>query len=358
LIQLWKLKREAAGFWQRLRIFPDVVAELPARSRNERAFAAGLPIRQGLAAPSPRVALILIFQRAGVAGSVIETCRHLQQRGYAVFVVSNTPVSRGDWARLEPHVWQLVERGNFGRDFGGYRDGIRLLLAAGPHIEMLLILNDSIWFPLWPDETLLDRIESSEADIAGPVMRSDRSGEKFLESYFLGVKRAAIHTGEFRRFWEVYKPTSNKLVVVRKGEIGFSAAMRAAGCSIATVYGRDEFLAGVAAADLDFLERTLRHSAHSDPALVARSDDLLTQPRDGAWRDRALAHVRDVVSQRPFHCNFPFAAVRLMGYPVLKKTGDRMNSLWRRAFVSAVEAGDIPQPIPAIYAEIAASLGR
>jgi len=93
--------------------------------------------------------------------------------------------------------WRVIERPNFGYDFGGYRDGILLLEAWGIAPERLLILNDSIWMPLAPNSTLIDRFEAAEGAVIGGILHPDKVRRRvvkrvrrgFVESYLYLINR-------------------------------------------------------------------------------------------------------------------------------------------------------------------------
>lgn len=353
MIPLWKLRREWKRLGLQLRTLPEAIWEPRAQARHDAAFAAGFPQTEGALARGGKLALLLLYQPAGLADSTVATCAHLAARGFSPLIVSNAPLSPADRARLAPQVWRMIERPNFGYDFGGYRDGIRHILNDGPLPDRLLVLNDSIWFPLWPDETLLDRLEASGADMAGTILR-ERGEELFLESYCYLIRRSALESPAFRAFWDGLRITSNKYKVVRRGERGHSRALRAAGLRVEGVYTQADFLRLLEGEDDDFLHLTLTHAEHLEPAFQDSRRAVLASPRDAGWRGRALAHVRLVLGKGQIYANFPVAAVRLMGYPLLKKSADPVSTGWRRAWLGAVEAGALPPPPEPFLSEIRA----
>ena len=224
MIPGWKVKREAVRFGQQLRAIPEFFWEPIAQYWHDRAARAGFATYEGALAQSQKIALILVYQPDGVGAATIAMCAHLHARGFAPFVVSNAPLSPQDRVALGPVTWRMLERPNFGYDFGGYRDGIGQLLRWNLVPDHLLIFNDSIWFPLSPDETLLTELEASSADLTGTILR-ERGDELFLESYCYMIPRATFLHPAFQAFWRGLGLTSNKYKVIRRGERGFSRAM-------------------------------------------------------------------------------------------------------------------------------------
>jgi hypothetical protein len=306
---------------------------------------------------SGKLAIVLLFQPDGILASPLTTLRHLQAHGYAPFAVSNTPISDADKARLHPHVWRLLERPNFGYDMGGYRDGILQLLAWDIAPQHLLILNDSIWFPTLDDSALIPALEQSRADLSGTLLRR-RKKIQFLESYLYHVPQHLFQADAFQDFWRGLRITSNKYKVIRRGERGFSLAMQAAGYSVHGLYSKPDFLAGIADMDRDALEKTVRHAAHVYPEYEAERQELLASFEDPAWADRARAHVRNALTRENIYSAFPYAMVRLNAYPILKKSNDQLAMLWRRAYLSSVQSGDIPAPPDPVLQELQAKCAQ
>lgn len=353
MIPAWKLQRELQRLGQQLRAIPEFLYEPFLQRAHDRRFARGLPMTEGALPVSGRVALLLVFAPAGLPESVLLTCAHLQARGYAPLIVSNAPLGQPDLDRLKPLVWRIVERPNYGYDFGGYRDGILSLKLWGIMPDRLLILNDSVWFPLAPDETLIARLEGLETDIAGTILR-EKGEIRFLESYCYLVSGAAFAAPAFQDFWQGMKLTGNKYKVIRRSERGHSVAMAQAGMTLRPAYPKQEFLELLAARDDAFLRLTLIHAAYAEAALEAERDRLIAGPEGAGWRIAADAHVDKVLERGQFYSSFPFATVRLLGYPILKKSSDRVSLMWRRAYLRAVEAGDLSAPPAPILAEIRA----
>lgn len=352
MLSAWKLRRELARLGQQLRGLGERLTDPAKQRRLDRAVAAGLPLICGKVPTSNQIALVLMYQPSGIADSTLLTCRWLVAAGYAPFVVSNAPIRSQDQDRLAEVVWRAVERPNFGYDFGGYRDGLTCLAQWGVKPDELLILNDSVWLPMQPTTDLLERLSAHPADIAGTILRTRRS-EQFLESYLYRLNRRALTHPGFTAFWSALRLTSNKYHVIRRGERGFSAAMQAAGLRLAGIYDSAELAGLIARQDDAFLRLTLRHAAYIDAPLAVERDRLL-EDRGPDWRTQVLAHVGRVLNKRLGYSSFPYAMVRLTGYPLLKKSAEPISRAWRLAYLAAVEAGDLPPPPQAIWTEVRA----
>ncbi len=131
-----------------------------------------------------------------------------------------------------------MERPNFGYDFGGYRDGILHLLKQGVVPANLLVLNDSVWFPLKDECDFLDEITRQDNDLYGLVM-TDRDPDARLhhiQSYLFNFKARAVASAEFAAYWQNLFLSNNKVAVVRQCEMKMTQYFKDCGFNIAAKY--------------------------------------------------------------------------------------------------------------------------
>ena len=350
MLPLWKIRREIKRLQQQLRGLVDWVIDPVKQRKLDSLVAVGLPRVDGLLCVSNKIAVLLVYQPSGISVSTIATCSWLAEQGYAPFVVSNAPISSNDKERLSKVIWRAVERPNFGYDFGGYRDGLICLKQWAIIADELLVLNDSVWLPTLPQTDILDRLSNHPSDVAGTILRR-RGHVQFLESYLYRFNRNALTHPSFSEFWEQLRLTSNKYYVIRRGERGFSEAMHDAGLTVAGIYESSEFLNKIREQGNTFLKLTLKYAAYIDAHLEAERDHLL-QTSGTDWRVQVLSHIERTLYKRLSYSSFPYAMVKLTGYPLLKKSKEPVSSAWRREYLAAVEAGCLPQPSEEILAEI------
>lgn len=358
MIPAWKIHRELETLRQQLQAIPEMLIG-PIRQRwLDRSCPSGGRVVDGAAPLTNKVVIFLIFQPRGVPASVVATCQYLTNKGYAVLLVCNSPVTERDHLSLDSCVWRFLERQNFGYDFGGYRAGVRLLWSWSVSPDILIILNDSVWFPLSSSESMLDAMEQSSAGFVGalrhvdhPAKDSDHAG--IFLSYFFLIKKSVLTSQVFIDFWNNYISTSNKYLTVRRGERGFSRMLFAAGVPSEGLYSRDRFLRVMEAQPSSTLALTLRYGAYTDVKFERQRDQLLAQEvHDEEWRIRALDHIRSVVAKRNFHSSFCYATVGLLGIPLLKKNNGELQIRMRKQYVRAVKVGDLPSPESVVFSEI------
>jgi lipopolysaccharide biosynthesis protein len=296
--------------------------------------------------------------------------------------VSNTALPDESKALLAPLTWQILERPNIGYDFGGYRDGIRVLQEAEVDMQMLVVLNDSIWWPLCADDTALERAETMGADVVGMIMRPygrarSRSSVRtpHLQSYFFWFDQKAIYSKGFRQFWQDYRLSSFKYNAIRYGELRLTHALVGAGLTVAPLFKFDDLLAKLQTQSSDYLCKVLRQETLGERAfrhvdLARRAQELEASAiKDQAWRDAVFELFKQVDRRSEFHFNLRFPTVDLLGFNLLKRSSgeakDSVHHVVRRAYLTAIEAGELPAPMPEVLAEIkerdrlgAAAVGR
>lgn len=372
MIPLWKVLRELNRIKDKTLALPQTLASLPRRlgepRRREiylRDFETLTRRSFGVVTAGERVAVFLIFQPNGVKPSVFMTLDWLRSEGYAPFVVSNAPVGDSDRERLLQCAWSLLERPNFGYDFGGYQDAIRLIVRDQLSPDRLIVMNDSVWCPLRPD--LLDVLETTwpDADILGLLqdekVQHDTSGgtptaKSHIESYFYLIRGSAWQHEAFQEFWRNYQMSDYKPNTIKFGEIGFSRRMMAAGLKMEAYSRRSIFLERLSEKDDAFLARTLLYAAYGDRDIARRAARLARLPTSSpAWRAKALDHIRRAVNRRRFTGSFPYANDQIFGTAFLKKSSEAVYLNMRRAYLRAVEDGAIAAPDPMLLTEIRAA---
>jgi len=249
---LWKVRREA------IRIGAQADGLLHSKTgfsvahnyqravigRKRKLFKGELPIAK-------RAALYLIFPKEGVLASHRIALTYLIRSGYTPIVISNQPLSPQDRAGLLPQCALLMERPNFGYDFGGYQDGMRCAAPYLDQLDHLAIFNDSCWFPVNPEIDWLAIAEANPADFVGAAAHEgmttdgvvdfsvenwvmDTTRDLFhISSFALHFKGKLLHSDALKSFWENYEPTGHKTLTILRGEIGLTQHVLRSGFSFA-----------------------------------------------------------------------------------------------------------------------------
>ncbi|WP_284163979.1 rhamnan synthesis F family protein [Frigidibacter sp. SD6-1] len=187
-----------------------------------------------------KCAVYLIYPQDGVAASHFLALDYLAASGYAPVVVSNLPLTAEARRALAEKSHVVIERPNFGYDFGGYRDGILFLKDRLQGLQHLALLNDSVWFPLPGSYDWLKRMERSGKDFWASIWawavpkrepedfrridwRIDKTRRHFhYASFALGFSGKVLRDAGFAQFWRSLRLTSDKDLTVRRGEMGLT----------------------------------------------------------------------------------------------------------------------------------------
>lgn len=356
MIPGWKVRRELWRVVDQFRELPARLLEPLQRWRYERTRWSLIKVHGDAAYPGQKLCVFLVYQPSRLAPSVLETLDFLSANGYATLLVANAGLTGEALSQVLSKAWRVMERPNFGYDFGGYRDALHFLDRqefAGSH---LILLNDSIWFPMLKTSRVIEHLEASPLDMTGLFLHVPARNElekesnrlfrkrklaEHIESYLTMIPRKTLLRREFAAFWQTYPQTRSKTLTIRRGEIGFSKAMAAAGLSIGALSRRSTFLQAVAQFSDHQLEKTLVYAAYSDAPFQAERDAILQTERGPTWRTAALEHIRRVVERRRFNASFCWATEEIFGTTFLKKHPGRIFQEGRRQFLRAVDNGDL-----------------
>ena len=342
-VSLWKIQRELRRLGSQLlepyRQIRDAFLRLDYRLRH----AHHVKHFDGHVGLTERVAVFLIHQPRGVSESVLATCEHLQQQGYACVVVSNGHLTAEDLDRVLSRAAHVIVRPNFGYDFGGYQEGLVWLRQKKVNLNCLFLLNDSVWFPVLRDSTFLKDMECTGADIVG-ALSAQRGGAQrhqrklFYASFMLLFSSKAWQSTKFQDFWKNYRQTSSKAATIRKGERKLSA-----------LFIHDEYFTHQVMVDSALYAKLALEITPStwpsfglelgliDPVFDQQRRTLLEQTApdtESQWRDW---YARLGESQNMFTCAQGSLVLRA-GVPFIKKSRDPHNMLVLRQSIDAFRA--------------------
>ena len=170
---------------------------------------------------SGKVALVASFQKeASVLFDVL--LKELRSRGFKILLVSNSKltVKFNNW--LIERVDILIVRDNIGRDFGSYKCGFLYLNSVGnlKKIKRLLLLNDTIIFPLLDTKYFWNKLFSIDSDLVG--IYENFYPKRHLQSFFLLFNYSLINSNFLLSFWKKYQNWNSRKYAVFSGELGLT----------------------------------------------------------------------------------------------------------------------------------------
>ncbi len=330
----WKISRELNRLKAQISALAGYFYEPLLRAKQHRRRLEPRFQMPGLCQPSSKVAIFLIFQPEGISESTFFTCKYLLENDYAPLLVVNGDISDDDASRLQPLSWKIIRRENYGYDFGGYQDAIWLLQQTRQVPDQLLILNDSIWFPVQSGPSILKEMEARRSDFTGALQleayrsKDGATGTKqpFFGSFFIHFKLTAYRHASFDHFWQTYKATSNKYMTIRRGERRFSRAMIDAGISHSYIYSRRMFDSWIAQLTTEALARVLTELVSMDAAHDAiRLQLLQATEKCSSWRLKAIDIIHLMTEKQNILSSAPIASLVDFHVPYIKKSADPHN---------------------------------
>ncbi|MEO0543716.1 MAG: rhamnan synthesis F family protein [Pseudomonadota bacterium] len=165
-----------------------------------------------------KFAVVVHFDKHGsIADYLFHTFAELTDAGYQIILVSNAPkLKTQDVELARSHVHSIIHRYNSGYDFAAYRDG----LAAVPDVdrlESLIIMNDSVYGPLFSLKEQLSTVSPDSCDVWGITDSWER--RYHVQSYFMLFHATAIQSKAFCKFWKYMPNHVNKWAAIQNGEL-------------------------------------------------------------------------------------------------------------------------------------------
>lgn len=219
-----------------------------------------------------RVAVFVHYDAAGeVQPYVVPYLQSLHDLGIdTVFVTNSGRLTDAAKAVLHGLCAAVLIRRNIGYDFGAMRDGLGHVNARPETTDLLLVLNDSVYGPLSDLAPMVERIDFSVADVWGAT--ESYQNRYHLQSFFVAVGPAALHSKAWAKFWRSVRPVRNKLWVILNYEIGMTRDMLKEGLRCAALY---PYRALIARIDANALVKHDREAPDdTDPFVINRKTHL------------------------------------------------------------------------------------
>ena len=189
------------------------------RGSNSQAFQAIL--HDGALATQPLQHRVVLYLAWGQITPAKKTAlANLAASGLDVFVIVNRKASE-DYKSYIPHAKVVMDRPNWGGDFGGWKDGVQQFDLSG--YDFVYFVNDSIIGPWAPVTEHLDAFEQSEAQVfaAGDAVEWIH----YIQSYFFGVSALIYYSTSFQEFWRDFMLVDNRTYIVAQGEMAMSISL-------------------------------------------------------------------------------------------------------------------------------------
>jgi hypothetical protein len=135
-----------------------------------------------LASKQPQRRVVLYLAWGEITPAKKTALANLAASGLDVFVIVNRK-SSADYKAYLAYARVVMDRPNWGYDFGGWKDGVQHFDLS--EYDFLYFVNDSIIGPWAPVTQHLDAFEQSEAEVFG--VTDSAEWMHYIQSYFFGL---------------------------------------------------------------------------------------------------------------------------------------------------------------------------
>ena len=163
-----------------------------------------------------KVALIAIWEYQKLRKDIRVLAEELIKRDFYVCIVNTGKMNAEP---LSGSASVYIERFNYGRDFGSYKEGIQFLQKDKKlaQAEKFLLCNDSVYYLQDLVSPTLDLFLESNLEIAGATENFEI--HHHLGSFFVMFSKHVVNTKEFKKFWRRFRVTDIRTKNIRYGEM-------------------------------------------------------------------------------------------------------------------------------------------
>jgi lipopolysaccharide biosynthesis protein len=207
--------------------------------------------------PNPDSKLWAVYSHFNRRGQIFDfttyAIRSLCEAGFRIVFVTNAKnFDPAQLPLLNPFCAKIVKRRNAGYDFGAYKEGINSIPDLAT-MDGLVLMNDSVYGPLFPLKNTLDRMSAIEVDFWG--LTDSWQHAYHLQSYFMYFAKRLIGSSDFHKFWRSIPLINYKRGVIEYLEIGLSQFLLQRGYRLSAAFPYyslvDRYLALLDKAPLD-----------------------------------------------------------------------------------------------------------
>ena len=173
-----------------------------------------------------RYAVLAMFPDGRISPYLLTAIESLNRLGVNIIAVSNAELTEEARDELLGLCRHLVVRRNVGRDFGAYKDGIRVVRELCDDVDRLILLNDSVIYLSDGLDALLRQFLGPEPYI-GLTEVHDR--HHHVQSFLMSFGAPVVNSRHFQGYWRRYIPVGTRRWSIHKGEVGLTEAMLGAG---------------------------------------------------------------------------------------------------------------------------------
>ena len=173
---------------------------------------------------SQKILLIALYEK-GTLRSDIESLLAMAKR-LDIYTVCVNTLKLDSPERYKELIDCYVERYNFGRDFGSYKTGFLHLYKRQweERCPRVLMLNDSIFYSQKELVPFMANLMDAKSEVLGAT--EVHEVQYHIGSFCISIDGAIVKKDLFKRFWRRYANSDVRPVVIRRGEMELTRALR------------------------------------------------------------------------------------------------------------------------------------
>ena len=261
---------------------------------------------------SDKFVLLMLFPGERLPGFTMNFIDAIKRSDFNLVLVSNKALTPAMQSSLREHCLLLIERENIGRDFGGYKDGISVILRTFGFVDRLVIANDSVFY-------LRNGLDELVAGLDGPhdlIGVSEVFEHHYhVASFLMSFGRKLVDSPAFRTFWRRYRPLDTRRWAILQGEGRLSAALTGAGFDPHILYKAEHLRSHLPGRPAGEMLARLPYRVRRKLENVPAADDAATEPVSEVLADEIVAAVR---ARNQMHAG-GFLFHKLLGLPIIKR---------------------------------------
>ena len=197
---------------------------------------------------SRKIVIFAIYEKETIRDDIKKALEELSELDASIILVNTRKLSQKNRDEISKLVWTYIERPNYGRDFGSYKDGFLWLYKNQKQIyldaERLFFLNDSVFFSRMYLQEFFTKLLSSSRPVLGATV--NYHDQPHVGSFCISFGSSVFKNVKFIRYWKRYHKTDLRTRTIKYGELGLgklSSRLSAAEPPLSAIFNGSEITA-------------------------------------------------------------------------------------------------------------------
>ncbi|WP_455851544.1 rhamnan synthesis F family protein [Pantoea endophytica] len=171
-----------------------------------------------------KVMLLALYEKTSLRDDVIQLLQEAKKNNIFIIAVNTLKLSEESYPQGLIDVY--IERDNYGRDFGSYKAGMSYFFENEVHetCDRLLIINDSVFYSRKGLGEFVKSLFNTEVEVLGATENSAHAHH--LGSFCISVAGKIAKNKKFKKFWDEYKSSNVRPLVIKRGEFALSKLLK------------------------------------------------------------------------------------------------------------------------------------